>query len=55
LSLDSGQNHHCRAEIASASKTHIFGWEPRTRLREGLELTYRWIYDEMTRGGVSVW
>jgi GDP-D-mannose 3',5'-epimerase len=27
----------------------IFGWEPSTRLRDGLERTYRWIYDQMTR------
>jgi nucleoside-diphosphate-sugar epimerase len=32
----------------------VFGWEPSTRLRDGLEITYRWIYDEMTRGGVSI-
>jgi GDP-D-mannose 3',5'-epimerase len=25
-----------------------FGWEPSTRLRDGLEQTYRWIYDQMT-------
>jgi nucleoside-diphosphate-sugar epimerase len=25
----------------------LFGWEPSTRLREGLERTYRWIYDQM--------
>src|SRR2546428_1832884 len=25
----------------------IFGWEPSTRLRAGLELTYRWIHDQM--------
>ena len=25
----------------------IFGWEPSTRLRDGLEKTYRWIYDQM--------
>jgi len=24
-----------------------FGWEPSTRLRDGLELTYRWIYDQV--------
>jgi GDP-D-mannose 3',5'-epimerase len=24
------------------------GWEPETRLREGMEKTYRWIYDEFT-------
>jgi GDP-D-mannose 3',5'-epimerase len=26
----------------------LLGWEPSTRLRDGLEKTYRWIYDEMT-------
>ena len=26
----------------------IFNWEPSTRLRDGLERTYRWIYDQMT-------
>ena len=26
----------------------VFGWEPSTRLRDGLEKTYRWIYDQMT-------
>jgi nucleoside-diphosphate-sugar epimerase len=26
----------------------VFGWEPSTRLRDGLELTYRWIYERMT-------
>jgi GDP-D-mannose 3', 5'-epimerase len=25
------------------------GWEPSMRLREGMELTYRWIYDEMNK------
>ena len=25
----------------------LFGWEPSTRLRDGLEKTYRWIYDQM--------
>jgi len=32
----------------------VFGWEPSTKLRAGLELTYRWIHDEMVGGGVSV-
>ncbi|MEP6686451.1 MAG: NAD-dependent epimerase/dehydratase family protein, partial [Verrucomicrobiota bacterium] len=27
----------------------IFNWEPSTRLRDGLERTYRWIFDEMTQ------
>ncbi|MDR1146593.1 MAG: NAD-dependent epimerase/dehydratase family protein [Verrucomicrobiales bacterium] len=26
----------------------IFNWEPGTKLRDGLEKTYRWIYDELT-------
>ena len=25
------------------------GWEPSTRLRDGMEKTYRWIYDQMTK------
>jgi nucleoside-diphosphate-sugar epimerase len=25
-----------------------FEWEPSTKLRDGLERTYRWIYGEMT-------
>jgi len=25
----------------------IFNWEPSTRLRDGLERTYRWIYDQI--------
>ena len=25
----------------------LFNWEPSTRLRDGLEQTYRWIYDQM--------
>ena len=28
----------------------IFNWEPATKLRNGLEPTYRWIYDEMAKG-----
>jgi nucleoside-diphosphate-sugar epimerase len=35
----------------------VFGWEPSTRLRDGLEQTYRWIHDEMARheeGSLSV-
>ncbi len=26
----------------------VFGWEPGTRLRDGLAITYRWIYEEMS-------
>jgi GDP-D-mannose 3',5'-epimerase len=25
----------------------LFNWEPSTRLRDGLERTYRWIHDQM--------
>jgi nucleoside-diphosphate-sugar epimerase len=32
----------------------IFGWEPSTRLKDGLEKTYRWIHDEITSGRSSV-
>jgi nucleoside-diphosphate-sugar epimerase len=32
----------------------VFGWEPSTKLRDGLEITYRWIYDEIAKGGESV-
>lgn len=32
----------------------VFGWQPATRLRDGMEKTYRWIYDEMTSGRGSV-
>jgi GDP-D-mannose 3', 5'-epimerase len=28
----------------------VFKWEPNTRLRDGLEKTYRWIYDEIKAG-----
>jgi nucleoside-diphosphate-sugar epimerase len=27
----------------------VFGWEPGTRLRDGLEETYRWIYDDLVK------
>ena len=32
----------------------VFGWEPATRLRDGMEKTYAWIHDEMTSGRESV-
>lgn len=28
-----------------------FGWEPNTKLRDGMEKTYRWIYDEIVNHG----
>jgi nucleoside-diphosphate-sugar epimerase len=32
----------------------VFGWQPGTRLVDGLEKTYRWIHDEITSGRSSV-
>ncbi len=36
----------------------VFGWEPSTRLRDGMEKTYRWVYDEIvatrTSGKASI-
>ncbi len=31
-----------------------FGWEPSTKLCDGMGKTYRWIYDEIAKGGESV-
>jgi nucleoside-diphosphate-sugar epimerase len=31
----------------------VFSWEPSTRLRDGLEKTYRWIYDQIVRSRKS--
>ncbi len=28
----------------------MLGWEPSIRLRDGMERTYRWIYDEIASG-----
>ncbi len=28
-----------------------FGWQPNTKLRDGMEKTYRWIYEQMTQPG----
>jgi len=27
-----------------------FGWEPDTKLKDGLQQTYRWIFDEIQAG-----
>lgn len=32
----------------------VFGWEPATRLRDGMEKTYAWIYDEIVQGRASL-
>ncbi len=32
----------------------VFNWEPDTRLRDGLELTYAWIYDQIVQGKASL-
>jgi nucleoside-diphosphate-sugar epimerase len=31
----------------------VFGWEPDTRLRDGLEKTYDWIFEQITSGSSS--
>jgi nucleoside-diphosphate-sugar epimerase len=37
---------HCRNSDNTLIRT-LFGWEPSTRLADGLERTYAWIYDQM--------
>lgn len=32
----------------------VFNWEPDTRLRDGLEITYAWIYDQIVQGRKSL-
>ena len=32
----------------------VFAWEPDTKLRDGLEITYRWIYDQLVQGRKSL-
>ncbi|MES2597887.1 MAG: NAD-dependent epimerase/dehydratase family protein [Verrucomicrobiota bacterium] len=32
----------------------VFNWEPSTRLRDGMEMTYAWIYDEIVKGNKSL-
>ena len=32
----------------------VFAWEPDTRLRDGLEITYKWIYDQLVQGRKSL-
>ena len=31
----------------------LLGWAPEVRLRDGMEKTYRWIYDEIAKGGTT--
>jgi len=35
-------------EVIEAAIKKVFGWEPNTRLRDGMEKAYRWIYDQMS-------
>ena len=32
----------------------LMNWAPSIRLEDGMEKTYKWIYDEMTSGKASV-
>ena len=34
--------------------SELLGWEPSVKLEEGIENTYRWIYDQMTSGQSAV-
>jgi nucleoside-diphosphate-sugar epimerase len=31
----------------------VFGWEPGTKLRDGLEKTYAWIHDQIVAGNTK--
>jgi nucleoside-diphosphate-sugar epimerase len=31
----------------------VFGWEPSTKLRDGLEKTYAWIHDQIVAGNTK--
>jgi hypothetical protein len=33
--------------LAGSLIQNVFNWEPSTLLRDGTELTYRWIYEQM--------
>lgn len=33
--------------------SEIYGWEPSISLREGMEKTYRWVYDEVANSSSS--
>ena len=44
-----------RGRNSDNTKIHEYlGWEPNVALRDGMEKTYKWIYDEMTSGRESV-
>jgi GDP-D-mannose 3', 5'-epimerase len=46
--LDAPKGVNGRNSDNTLIKKHL-GWEPPTRLRDGMERTYRWIYDEMIK------
>jgi nucleoside-diphosphate-sugar epimerase len=48
--LDRPQGVRGRNSDNSRLRT-VLGWEPQTPLREGLEVTYRWIEDELRQAG----
>ena len=51
--LDAPKGVHGRNSDNTLIKK-LMDWEPSIRLEDGMEKTYKWIYDEMTSGKVSV-
>ncbi len=51
--LDAPKGVNGRSSDNSLIK-EVFDWEPSTRLRDGLEITYRWIFDEIVAGRASL-
>ena len=47
--LDAPKGVNGRYSDNTLIKKH-FNWEPDTRLRDGMEKTYRWIYDQVCGG-----
>ena len=47
--LDAPKGVNGRSSDNTLTK-QVFNWEPSTRLRDGLEKTYAWIYDEIVQG-----
>ena len=46
--LDAPKGVACRSSDNTMIRDRL-GWEPGTKLRDGIEITYRWIFDQYTR------
>ena len=45
----------CAAATATTTLIKkLLNWAPSIRLEDGMEKTYKWIYDEMTSGKASI-